>query len=69
MVSVFALSTIDREFEPRSNQTKTITLVFAVSPLSTWLSGVRAKSGWLGIRTMCPTIATYIYPQTDVSES
>ena len=35
MVSVLASSVIDRRFEPRSGQTKTINLVFVASPLST----------------------------------
>ena len=43
------IGTVDREFEPRSDQTKTIKLVFAASPLGTHHSGVRTKTGWLGI--------------------
>ena len=35
IVSVLASSAVDRGFEPRSGQTKTIQLVFVASPLST----------------------------------
>ena len=57
MVRVFASSAVDRGFEPRLGQThvvkpKTIKLVFVASPLSTQHSGVRANTGWLGIRIM-----------------
>jgi hypothetical protein len=34
---------------------KTIKLIFAASPLSSPQSGVRAKTGWLGIRIVCPS--------------
>jgi hypothetical protein len=37
---------------------KTIKLVFVASPLSTQHTGERAKTGWLGIRIMCPSGAT-----------
>ena len=37
---------------------KTIKLVFVASPLCTQHYGVRAKTGWLGIRIMCPSGAT-----------
>jgi hypothetical protein len=35
MVTVLALSVVDRGFEPRSGQTRTITFVFVASLLST----------------------------------
>ena len=54
MVSVLASSAIDRGFEPRSGQPSTITLVFVASTKSTQHYGERAKTGWLGIRIMCP---------------
>ena len=57
MVSVLALSVVDREFEPRRVKPKTIKLVFVASPLSTQHSGERAKTDWLGMR-MCPSGAT-----------
>jgi hypothetical protein len=34
---------------------KTIKLVFVASPLSTQQLGVRAKTGWLEIKIMCPS--------------
>ena len=37
---------------------KTIKLVFVASPLSTQNEGEKAKTGWLGIRIMCPSGAT-----------
>jgi hypothetical protein len=36
----------------------TIKLVFVASPLSTQHLGEIAKTGWLGIRIMCPSGAT-----------
>jgi hypothetical protein len=36
----------------------TIKFVFVASPLSTQHSGDRAKTGWLGIRIMCPSGTT-----------
>jgi len=48
---------------------KTIRLVFvAVSPLSVQHKGVRAKTGWLGIRIMCPSGATYLSADCCFSE-
>ena len=55
---MLASSAVYRGFEPRSGQP--IKLVFAASPLSTQHEGVRAKTGWLGIRIMCPSGATYL---------
>ena len=57
MVSVLASNAVDRVFEHRSGQTKTITLV-CVASLCTQHSGERANTGWLGIRIMCPSGAT-----------
>ena len=31
--------------------------------------GERAKTGWLGIRTMCPSGGRHVYPRTVVSVS
>ena len=50
MVSVHASCAVDRGFEPRSNQTKDLQLVFVASPRSTQHLGEKAKTGWLGIR-------------------
>ena len=55
MVNVLASSVIDRGFEPRSGQPSTITLVFVASTKSMQHYGERAKTGWLGIRIMCPS--------------
>ena len=49
MVSVLASNAVDREFEPRSGQTKDYKIDFVASPLSTQHYGERAKTGWLGI--------------------
>jgi len=40
---------------------KTIKLVFAVSHLSTEHYWVRAQTGCLGIRILCPRWATYLH--------
>ena len=58
MVSVFASNVVDRAYESRSCQTNDYKLVFVASPLNTHHQGVRAKTGWLGIRIMCPSEAT-----------
>ena len=39
---------------------KTMKMVFAVSPLSSQQYGLKAKTGWLGIRMMCPSGLTYL---------
>jgi len=49
MVSPLASSVVDRV------KSKTIKLVFVASPQH---EGVRANTGWLGIRIMCPSGAT-----------
>jgi len=56
MVSMIASSVVDRGFEPRSGyKLQTINLIFAASLLSTHHSRVRAKTGWLGVRMICPS--------------
>ena len=57
IVSVLASSSVDRGFEPLRVNTKTIKLVFVASPLSTQHLGKREKTGWFGIRIMCPSRA------------
>ena len=49
MVSVLASSAVDSGFEPRSGQTKNYKIGIK-----------RAKTGWLGIRIMCPSGATVV---------
>ena len=63
MIGVLASSAVDRGFEPRSCQPKTIKLVFVFSRLSMQHYGERAKNGWLGIRIMCPS-GGHVYPRT-----
>ena len=60
MVSVLASSAVDLGFESYTNRVKPkiIKLVFVASPLSTQHQGEIAKTGWLGIRIMCPSGAT-----------
>ena len=53
MVRVLASGAVDGGFEPRSDQT--MKLVCDAFPLSTQHYGERAKTGWLGIRIMCPS--------------
>ena len=45
MVHMLVLSVLDRGFEPRSGQPKTMKLVFVASLLSTQLKEERAKTG------------------------
>ena len=58
MGSVLASSVVDCGCEPRSGQSKDYKLVIVTSPLSTQYKGETAKTGWLGIRIMCPSGAT-----------
>jgi hypothetical protein len=56
MVSVLALSVVDRGFEPWLGQTKDYKI--GICCFSAKHLGERAKTGWLGIRIMCPSGAT-----------
>ena len=56
MVSVLASSVVDHSSSPGRVKPKTIKLVFAASPISIQQKGERAKTGWLGIRIMCPSL-------------
>ena len=58
MVSVLALSAVNRRFELWSFKPKTIKLVFVASPLSTQHYRERTKTGWHGIRIICQSGAT-----------
>ena len=54
MVSVPSSSAVDREFEPRSGQTKDYEIrICCFSAKHTAL-----RTGWFGIRVMCPSAAT-----------
>ena len=57
IVSGLASSSVDRGFEPRSDQTKDYKIIIVVSPPSTQHLGKREKTGWFGIRIMCPSRA------------
>jgi hypothetical protein len=63
---------IYREFEYRSStvrfKPKTIQMQFITSPLSTQHFVVKAKTGWLGIRIMCPSGATCLSVDCGFSE-
>jgi hypothetical protein len=68
MVSILASSAIDRGFgsTPCRVDVNTIKLAFAVLLLNMqYFKGVRAKTGWLGIRIMCPS-GRHLYLQTIV---
>ena len=56
-VNVLTSSAVDRGFEPQLKP-RTVKLVLVASPLSMQHQGERAKTGWLGIRLMCPSGAT-----------
>lgn len=56
MVRMLASTAIDSWFEPQSGQTK----VFVASPLCTQHQGVRAKTGFLGIRIICLSGAAHL---------
>ena len=60
MIGGLASSAVDRGFEPRSCQPKTIKVF---SRLSMQHYGERAKNGRLGIRIMCPS-GGHVYPRT-----
>jgi hypothetical protein len=61
MVSVLASSAVNRGFETRSDKTRAKKLAFVTFP-------IRAKTGWLGIRIMCPSRATCISTNCYFSE-
>jgi hypothetical protein len=70
MVSVLTSSAVDRRFELRSGQTKDYTIgmcCFSAKHAALRL-GVRAKTGWLGIRIMCPGEAIYLPADCCLSE-
>jgi hypothetical protein len=66
IVSVLASSVIECGFEPRLGQTKPKQIdIGCLSPLGRQHYGVRTKTGWLKIRMMCPSGATYMYLLAD----
>jgi hypothetical protein len=62
MVSVLASSAVDRGFEPWLVKTKDyeIGICCFSAKHAAFNLGERAKTGWLGIRIMCPSGATYL---------
>ena len=68
IVSVLASSVIECGFEPRLSQTNQSKLTLAASPLGRQHYWVRTKTGWLKIRMMCPSGATYLLADCCFSE-
>ena len=60
MVIVLTQNSADRVFEPGSGQANPNNVVFAISAPGTRYSRVRAETGWVGIRIMCPSGKTYV---------
>jgi hypothetical protein len=56
MVSVLTSSAVDRGLKPRSGQTKDYKI--GICCFTAKHAALRAKTGWLGIRIMCPSGAT-----------
>ena len=50
-------SAVDREFEPRTRQTKDYK-IGSCGFSAKQKKGIRANAGWLGIRIICPSGAT-----------
>ena len=60
IVSVLDLSAVDRGFESRSGQTKDYKLVFVAYNANHAVLKRKRKTGWLGIRIICPSGARCI---------
>ena len=57
MISVLVSIVVDRGFKPWSGQNKDYKIgTCYFSDKHTAFKGERAKTGWLGIRLMCPTV-------------
>ena len=54
MVSMLTSSVVDGEVGPYRVKAKTIKFVFAASLLGMQHYGVRARTGWVRIKIMCP---------------
>ena len=67
MVGVHVLSVIHLEFEPQSDQTNNYKIVICCFSAKNAALGERTKSGWLGIRIMCPSGATCLPADCSVS--
>jgi len=68
MANVLVSSAVDRGLKPDMAKPKTIKLVFVASLLSTHKKGEGAKTGWLGIKIMCPSGAMCISAHCCFSE-
>ena len=66
VVSVFALSVINRVFEPRSGQTHDFKI--GICSFFAMQQREKTKSGWIGIRIMCPSGATCLLMECCFSE-
>ena len=66
MVSVLASSVVDRGFVPRSGQTKYYEI--GICCFSAEHAALRRKTGWHGIRIMCPSGATCLSADCCYSE-
>ena len=67
MVSVLASSVVDRGFEPRLGITKDCKI--GIGCFSAKLTALRrTKTGWLGIRIMCPSGVTCLSEDCCFSE-
>ena len=58
LIRVLISNAVDHGFEPLRVKPKTMKFVFVASPLSMQLYGIKAKTGWLGIRIFCQNGAT-----------
>ena len=58
MVNLLGSNVVNRDFGPRSGQTKDYKI--DICCLFAKLVSLRSKTGWLGIRIMCPREATYL---------
>jgi hypothetical protein len=65
MVTVLTSSAVE---SPGRVKPKTIKLVCVASPLSMQHQGEKAKTGWFGIRIMCPSGATCLSADCRFSE-
>ena len=68
MVSVLASSAVDMGFEPRSDQSKDFEIGICCFSAKLAALRERAKTGWLGIRIMCPSGATCLSADCCFSE-
>ena len=69
IVSVLDSGAVDREFEPRSGQTTDYKIgICCFFTKDAALKRERAKTGWLGIRIMCQSVATCLSADCCFSE-